>query len=669
MLCERLKSNLRVLAICGTVVAIALLGLAQGSDDPIDLDEDSSNGEESTVRAKVLQSSPIVVENVIFNNADGQSFRFYWSGAGPHGFNSQVTAGPDVGAKWTWSTVSQLYTITSPVRFVDDSHEIAAFGGSTTEIHDDTLFDSGLTFDVSGKSIFLTEVTLSSAVLTSSLITFFSPEVVQIEFISEYENGIFTTTALNHTGENQMVELTEPDCCKFPEMTICGDGCKFYLTDTDNCGGCGNPCEEFEVCVDGVCEPEAPSFAWSSIRPRLTGGENRPVLGFRGKSVQVRGVAAGLEGGSRSVAAVDPDDVVALRGESLFASAFTPVTAELCEAVQIEEEIPAGGSTTVCQYVPVLPKEVFTTATISFAGFHSSGPVPQFVPDLDAVIGPLTPASCGIFIDDGLQGDGLWQPCETADVFFCVDNLGTEPLTNVGGSVSAPQTSVNPVGIPFSVDTSPFPDLPGFAAGDFDCDNPPPDPVSVQNLVGFTGMLDCQHPADTGHPLILTLTGDVGAPGGTVSEDVTFIVGIGEKCDPETDLDGRTYDGVAGFFLPVDVHLVPIRSPVNFSSQLFSKTEPVPLATQLYCDQPRHCSDFDFGPEIVSLEHETLGPILLQNINANGPDPDNPFFGCSESDWNQEYSLNTADLPLGRIVIAVKMPDSRVFHAGIEIVE
>ena len=150
------------LAIYGAAIAILLVGMpyALASEQPIDLDENLTNGEESIVRTKVLGTSPVVIENVIFNNTDGQSFRFYWRGAGPAGFNSQLTPGPDIGTKWTWSTVSQVFTITTPVNFVENSHEITAFGGTTQGIQDDAFFDQGLVFEVPGKSIFPTEVTL-----------------------------------------------------------------------------------------------------------------------------------------------------------------------------------------------------------------------------------------------------------------------------------------------------------------------------------------------------------------------------------------------------------------------------------------------------------------------------------------------------------------------------
>jgi len=111
----------------------------------------------------------------------------------------------------------------------------------------------------------------------------------------------------------------------------------------------------------------------------------------------------------------------------------------------------------------------FRTGSTILGGFRTTGPLVQLVPDFDSVIGPVQPTSCGVWIDDGEEGDGLWQPGETVDLHFCIQNRGPEPFTGVVGTVSSPATPVLSPGIPFMHDTSAIPDLPGFPAGTFDC--------------------------------------------------------------------------------------------------------------------------------------------------------------------------------------------------------
>ena len=43
--------------------------------------------------------------------------------------------------------------------------------------------------------------------------------------------------------------------------------------------------------------------------------------------------------------------------------------------------------------------------------------------------------------------------------------------------------------------------------------------------------------------------------------DMPFVIGVGEKCDPATDLDGETYDGLEGLLNPVGAKLVPKNYP------------------------------------------------------------------------------------------------------------
>ncbi len=254
----RLGSGLRspLVFFLIAVLAMPLAPPAGTAEQRIDLDGNPLNGKESTVQTNVLQSFPVEVENIIFNNAGGAGFTFEWPGAGPGGFQSLLTSGPDVGTKWTWTTVSQVYSITSTGMFRVDPREVPVYGTGMAGISTPGI--GGGAFDLPGKSIFPTEVTVSSASLTSSLVTFFSPQQTIASCDSTFVPGRFEQRITNTTGETVTFMVEEPDCCPEADMTICEDGCQFYLTDENNCGGCGNVCEWDQTCEQGVCEDICP---------------------------------------------------------------------------------------------------------------------------------------------------------------------------------------------------------------------------------------------------------------------------------------------------------------------------------------------------------------------------------------------------------------------------
>ena len=255
---SRLGSGLKRLYVYCLIAAITvpLAPLGFTAEQKIDLDGNPLNGKESTVQTNVLQSFPVQVENIIFNNAMGSGFSFEWPGAGPGGFSSFITDGPDVGTKWTWTTVSQVYTVVTPGSFLADPRQVNVFGSGLGGIQ--APGDTGGTFALPGKSIFPTEVTVSSASLTSSLVTFFSPENTIASCDSSFVPGRFEQTITNNTGETVTFMVEEPDCCPEANMTICEDGCQFYLTDDNNCGGCGNVCDFDQTCEQGSCTDICP---------------------------------------------------------------------------------------------------------------------------------------------------------------------------------------------------------------------------------------------------------------------------------------------------------------------------------------------------------------------------------------------------------------------------
>jgi hypothetical protein len=73
-------------------------------------------------------------------------------------------------------------------------------------------------------------------------------------------------------------------------------------------------------------------------------------------------------------------------------------------------------------------------------------------------------------------------------------------------------------------------------------------------------------------------------------------------------------------------------------------------------------------PQIVSLEHTTLGPQSLLGINGdNNANPDNPLFSCASTGTTCDFQFRTEQLPSGTYIIGVQMPDTRVFKAGFTI--
>ncbi len=253
---KRLKATLEspLLWIFGLIMlaaAVSFAPLPKAAEQAIDLDENAANGEESKVTTRVLSTFPVEVENSIFNNAAGEPFDFEWPGAGPGGFSSFLTPGPDVGTLWNWSSVSQIYSIDSTITFTP-SGSLPVFGTRPpgVEIPDDG--NDGV-FQAPGKSIFPTQVTISDASLTASLITFFSPEETMATCGVQCVPGQCDLFLENQSGATVTVTAEQMDCCPEPHQIFCEEECTSYLTDASNCGGCDIQCGPEELCFDGLC--------------------------------------------------------------------------------------------------------------------------------------------------------------------------------------------------------------------------------------------------------------------------------------------------------------------------------------------------------------------------------------------------------------------------------
>jgi hypothetical protein len=165
------------------------------------------------------------------------------------------------------TTTTQSFTDTPPagssvfylVRGVDCvTRKACVTDADCSAPSDGTCVDRG-PFGVPGRSLLASDVTVSAASLTSSLITFFSPPKELFRATSTAGGGGFAETLTNPTT-NPMTVTTPgypPGCCPAdPEVLHplrCGTTCVDYLDDPANCGACGNVCDDGTCCSNGAC--------------------------------------------------------------------------------------------------------------------------------------------------------------------------------------------------------------------------------------------------------------------------------------------------------------------------------------------------------------------------------------------------------------------------------
>jgi hypothetical protein len=129
--------------------AAMLAGSPRAAEQRIDLDGNPLNGAESRVVTRVLTTYPVQIENTVYNNALGESYVFEWPGAGPGGFDSFVTTGPDVGTIWRWTSAQQVYSIETPITF-QPARTVPVLGSSGTGVQP-VSGDQEASFTVPGK--------------------------------------------------------------------------------------------------------------------------------------------------------------------------------------------------------------------------------------------------------------------------------------------------------------------------------------------------------------------------------------------------------------------------------------------------------------------------------------------------------------------------------------
>lgn len=253
----------RTYLVLGISAGLAMLGglAAWAASKAIDLDANGTA--ESTVALNVLTTSPAKIENVVTNKAVGYTFGFSWYNAGPGGFKGTLGAGTatGVGTKWTWQTSQAIYSLTG------NSCGTSANDICFTQTGGPTTVGNRGPFAVPGRSITTSGVTLSSASLTSSLISFFSPPKVLFTATSSVGQPgsgqvSYDTLLGNNTGGavTAVVDAGPPGCCPNPNQLNCSGTCVNYLTDTSNCGGCGIQCDTLhgQFCDSGTCRSICP---------------------------------------------------------------------------------------------------------------------------------------------------------------------------------------------------------------------------------------------------------------------------------------------------------------------------------------------------------------------------------------------------------------------------
>lgn len=230
------------------LVGITLLGAANvpavAASKKVDLDKNGST--ESVVDLTVISSYPAKVRNKITNKAVGKTFSFRWPSAGPGGFTSSLAAGTSggVGTIWDWQTGQTIYSFTGSICEKD-----VCFTPTNSDV------GSRGPFSVPGRSLSSSDVTLSAASLTSSIISFFSPPQVLATATSSFVPGEgVLETITNTTGSPLVIELTGGGaCCEGEHQTFCDGECVSYLDDEFHCGACGIVCEGSKTCCNGEC--------------------------------------------------------------------------------------------------------------------------------------------------------------------------------------------------------------------------------------------------------------------------------------------------------------------------------------------------------------------------------------------------------------------------------
>ena len=713
------------------LVAFAILGALGGlvwaASKAVDLDANGTT--ESTCALNILSTFPAKVENVVTNKAVGDAFTFNWFSAGPGGFKGSVGTGTStgVGSKWTWQTSQAIYSFT---------------GNSCTN---DICFTAtaGLPvgtsrgpFSVPGRSLTTSGVTLSNTSLTSSLISFFSPPKVLFSATSSVgqpgSDQVSYTTTLSNTSLNDLtvhLDAGPPGCCPHENQLNCSGTCVDYLTDENNCGGCGIQCDTLhgQFCSEGTCLSVCPlgqtlcqgecvdttvdplncggcghacgtnqictnSTCITCTSPLQTACSNKCV------NLHTDPLNCGACGVNCNNLCPSTGQGACSQGNSCFcvtrnssAASFTaptltslPPPAPVCETQALTQTIPAGTSQTLpCNAATFLAKEVLSIVRVCDGSGSpdangicpnglpaSEGPFIQLVPDgnhpVSGVAVSLSPT--GVSLKEP-SGNGLWEPGETAQINVFVGNAGFATIVGGCATLSSPPQDITPedsISNPTSVNITTATACYPDIPGTPTTSTGCTTTPAVSPVGALTPFVVSVPSGYLGDTSRLFVLHFTGTANGTpISEDVPLTLGIAGSCDP-ANVQGN-YDGLQGFDGPLAA-LIPDDDPrpLPFPPKPFALGKTRPMKLSMSCGGLNLDASLALPPQIVALFNLTTNQSVdITKVNLN--DSANPFdpFFRFNSGWI--YNTRTKDLTRGKYKITLQIAGKKKYVGGFEL--
>jgi hypothetical protein len=351
-----------------------------------------------------------------------------------------------------------------------------------------------------------------------------------------------------------------------------------------------------------------------------------------------------------------------------------------CVANETTQTIPPGGSSTICNQGGVLFKEVPTSVTVCGDGIPgvngvcnntstkvTTGTFNRLVPDPTKTVGDAYVTPYAVHIASDTSHDGLLAPGESANLLIDVVNAGPANITQASATLAAPAVDLsddgvfNPVGITVGTPSASYGTILGTPVST-NCVAAPPQPAT--NATVFPITVPTEHPGDTSHPFILSLTGTVN--GAAFSMDVPIALGIADRCSPAANT--RDFDGLDGLSNPM-AELAPSGDPVPFPSNSFTAGNTRPLKLRVLCGDVNLTDATVDAPEIVGLSEATRGVLDIKALNLNSDDtnnPNDPFFRFNNSlsggQW--AYSMRTALIGTGRFTLTIRIAGRKEYVTG-----
>jgi hypothetical protein len=296
----------------------------------------------------------------------------------------------------------------------------------------------------------------------------------------------------------------------------------------------------------------------------------------------------------------------------------------------------------------------------------STGTYSRLVPDATITVGNAYVTPYAIHVVADTSNDGLVEPGESASLVIEALNAGPMNITNATAKLTAPALDLtsdgvaNPVGITVSAASVAYGTIFGTPAAS-NCTASPLQPAS--NVTVFQITVPANHPGDTSHSMILTVTGTV--DGGPFSMNVPIVIGIADKCDFAAH--NRDYDGLDGMSSPMG-RLVPAGETVPLAGP-FNAGNTRPLKLRVLCGSSNlGPSDID-APEIIGLSEATRGELDIHALNLNSDDtnnPNDPFFrfsnGTGGGQWS--YSMRTALIGTGTFTLKIRIAGRKEYVTG-----